>query len=85
MADWQPRYLIQKAPGVEGPPIPSDEPCLVIRGQDMLAPLMMSTYIERYKAMPGHDATVISELLSHLEQLILWQEAHPEKVKRADR
>lgn len=85
-ARWKPRYAVQKSPRIGGTPIPTDEPCLVIRAQDRMAPMMLSTYIERYKtAAPEPDQQVISDCLAHLEELILWQEANPDKVKWADR
>jgi hypothetical protein len=83
---WKPRYLVKKASGVDGPPIPEDEPCLVIRAQDVMAPMMLSTYIERYRKLAVEpDPALVSDLLDHLEALVLWQAAHPDKIKQADR
>jgi hypothetical protein len=80
------RYIVQKAPGVGGDPIPDDEPCLVVRGQDVLAVDMLTTYIARYNSL-GHDADpeVLEEMMRNREQLIQWQKDNPEKVKVADR
>ena len=88
---WTPRYLVQKAPGIGGPPIPEDEPCLVIRGQDILAPEILFDYIQKYEKEYGKDRTaprarpVSVECLPHLAVLIEWQGDHPDKVKMADR
>lgn len=83
--NWTPRYLVRKAPGVGGDPIPDDEPVLVIRAQDRMAIEMMQTYIERYQRDSDHDPAVVRDLESHKRRLIGWQSAHPEKVKKADR
>ena len=82
---WAPRYLVQKAPGIGGPPIPEDEPCLVIRGQDILAPEILFDYIQKYEKEHGKDRAVSVECLRHLAVLIEWQGDHPDKVKVADR
>ena len=80
------RYVVRKADGIDGPPIPDDEPCVVIRGQDFLAIGMLATYIGMYKAGPGpKDSRVIEELEAHFERLLDWQDANPDKVKWADR
>lgn len=91
------RYIVQKAEGVGGDPIPADEPCLVIRAQDHLAPFVMQFYIDEYEKRAGQatvpgagpgagpDQAVIAELREHLERLLDWQEANADKVKWADR
>lgn len=80
---WTPRYIVRKADGVDGPPIPTDEPCLVIRGQDLLAARMMRLYIDFYTLLDEHSDDVVDELSAHLGVLIDWQMAHAPKV--ADR
>jgi hypothetical protein len=80
---WSPRYSVQKAAGVGGAPIPGDEPCLVIRAQDVLAGLMLEEYIVHYTTLRGHDPEVLLELRAHRFALINWQLEHPPKV--ADR
>jgi hypothetical protein len=79
------RYVVQKAPGIGGSPIPPDEPCLVIRGQDSLAMLMMAYYREMYEELPDANDAVIVELAKHQLALRDWQEANPGKIKVADR
>ena len=87
MADtWTPRYLVQKAPGVGGKPIPEDEPCLVIRGQDLQAVAMLKTYIAFYQTLGyAADPKVIADLEEHLDALIEWQGDHAVDCKWADR
>ena len=82
---WKPRYQVRKSPHVGGDPIPEDEPCLVIRAQDLLAPATLSDYIARYRRLPSYSPVVVHDLLAHLEQLVIWQEDHPDRVKVADR
>jgi hypothetical protein len=85
--DWKPRYLVRKAPGVGGNPIPHDEPVIVIRGQDALAVLMLDLYVllymDTYRTRADRD--VINELAQHRAHLVDWQHANVDKVKRADR
>lgn len=47
---WTPRYLVTKAPGVDGPPIPENAPCLVIREQDRLAAVELDVSHPRWHA-----------------------------------
>jgi hypothetical protein len=85
---WKPRYLVRKAPGVDGPPIPADEPVLVIRAQDELALEMVTHYIGRhifkYHSYAPLDPIVV-ELDAHRQAILEWQAANPDRVKRADR
>lgn len=85
MSDWQPRYLVQKAPGVDGDPIPEGEPVLVIRAQDVLAPLMLAHYISTYSDSKTSDPAVIHDLCRHWEALIAWRKINQDKIKVADR
>lgn len=77
------RYVVEKAPGVDGAPIPEDEPCLVIRAQDVLAVRMMRLYIDFYTLLDDHQEDVVEELNDHLDRLVYWQLEHP--TKTADR
>jgi hypothetical protein len=78
------RYLVQKAEGVTGNPIPEDEPCIVIRGQDRLALTMLDSYITYYsKYCPAPDKAVVAELWDHRRTLVEWQTEH--RPKWADR
>lgn len=79
-----PRYIVQKAPGVEGDPIPEDEPCLVIRAQDILAVPMLQTYLA-FLTVGYYDAKVYEELEAHLDALMDWQSDNISKVKWVDR
>lgn len=75
------RYIVQKAPGVDGPPIPEDEPCLVIRAQDMFALDVMDFYLHHTANYLPLD--VADELRDHRERLIEWRRTH--KTKLPDR
>ena len=79
------RYTAQKRPGIGGPPIPDDEPFLVIRAQDVLAPLFLHNYIVKYSELEGAQSEVIEELHDHLHELLRWQMENGDKVKVADR
>ena len=82
----QARYVVQKAPHVDGPPIPSDEPCIVIRGQDQMALPVMDFYLVHYETMLSiglGDQRVLEELLQHREAIQEWQDANGSKI--ADR
>ena len=83
MSDWTPRYIVRKAEGVGGAPIPADEPSLIIRGQDVLAARMMRLYIDMYTLLGNHQDAVVDELNDHLDRIIEWQLEHDPKV--ADR
>jgi hypothetical protein len=82
------RYIVQKAPGVGGEPIPEDEPCVVIRGQDILAPVMLKIYQDLYLSLAPYgavDGRVIDDVDNHGDRLRDWQMEHPGKIKWADR
>ena len=85
----QARYVVQKAPGVGGNPIPEDEPCIEIRAQDKLALGVIDHYLAIYRAIcshsaiPGAGSEVIEELEQHREAIEEWQREHPTKF--ADR
>lgn len=82
----QARYVVQKAPGVDGAPIPPDEPCIVIRAQDKLALAAIDSYLALYGAVFSvglGDLRVIEELEAHRDAISEWQAHHPTKI--ADR
>jgi hypothetical protein len=80
-----PRYVVRKAEDISGRPIPADEPCLVVRGQDVLAPTMLRLYIRLYRDSEFYDQKVVDELRDHLQRLADWQAANAGYVKLADR
>lgn len=82
---WKPRYIVTKAPGVGGDPIPEDEPVLVIRAQDVISEPMLQKYIREYADLRNPDPQVTAELQEHLTALVRWQDRHPERMKVADR
>jgi hypothetical protein len=84
--EWKPRYLVRKADGVDGPPIPDDEPVLVIRAQDVLADVMMAAYLAHYQVLGAYyDPAVVADLKVHRTALQAWQAAHADAIKVADR
>lgn len=84
---WKPRYLVKKAPGVGGNPIPHFEPVVVVRGQDSLALDVLDFYALRYAEVYGDkaDQRVLTDLVALREQLESFRTEHPERIKRADR
>jgi hypothetical protein len=82
---YEPRYLAEKRSGVGGRPIDHDEPVIVIRAQDVLAPVMMLRYMELYEPFENADPGVLEECREHLAAIIEWQADNPERVKVADR
>lgn len=80
-----PRYVTHKREGVDGPPIPDDEPYMVIRAQDKLASTMLAFYLGLYGSLPDkdRDSAVTAELMEHMRKLNRWQAMHP--TKYADR
>lgn len=84
---WQPRYQVRKAPHVEGPPIPEDEPCLVIRAQDVNARQVLTRYISDYisYAYDQLDYGVVEDLVNHLRALTEWQRVNQGRMKWPDR
>ena len=82
----QARYVVQKAPGIGGNPIPEDEPCIVVRAQDQLAIAVIDHYLAIYRAILTHgggDQRVLDELELHRDAIEVWQRHHPTKI--ADR
>lgn len=78
------RYEVFKSAGVPGDQIPEDEPCLVIRGQDLLAPFMLQQYIDNYEQFEDADEEVIIDMREHLAILLEWQMDNADKIKLAD-
>lgn len=79
------RYVVRKADGIGGDPIPEDEPVLVIRAQDVLAEEMMQFYIGSYYDLEGKDPAVEAELREHLADLRRWRTEHADRIKVPDR
>lgn len=82
---WEPRYVVSKAPGIDGEPIDPGEPVLVIRAQDVLAPAMIDHYRRLYALQVGRQQEVDSEMWEHWHAIARWQSEHPDRVKVADR
>jgi hypothetical protein len=79
----QARYVVTKAPGVGGDPIPPDEPCLVIRANDILAREMIAVYVIKYRDYPEAQQKVLDELVEHYLAICSWQKEHQTRI--ADR
>lgn len=79
----QARYVVRKADGIDGAPIPPDEPCIVIRAQDRLALNAIDHYIDLYSHVPEASGDVVDELEQHRDAIEAWQAEHP--TKYADR
>lgn len=77
---YDPRYIVTKAPGVGGLPIPDDEPVLVIRAQDVLALPMINIYMAFYAELDGADLGILIDLGIHKATLLEWQNEHGTKV-----
>lgn len=77
------RYVVVKAEGVAGPPIQADEPCFVIRANDVLAQRMLNHYIDAWVELDGDVEPILSELIAHQQAVGDWQRSHGVKV--ADR
>jgi hypothetical protein len=75
MAENQPRYIVTRT---DGKPVPPDEPCFVIRGQDMFAIRAVSEYIELTRGLV--DPEVTGQLIVHLERLRAWRTTHTVKI-----
>ena len=68
------RYVVTRS---DGKPIPEDEPCFVIRGQDAFAIRAVQEYINLTLDVVGEEVT--DELLAHCERIRKWQ-ADPDHV-----
>lgn len=78
------KYIVEKNDTTPGAPIPEDEPCLVIRGQDLMAPFVLQHYIDNYSEFEEADEEVIANLREHLAVLLEWQMNNAGSVKLAD-
>jgi hypothetical protein len=70
------RYMVTRR--AEGPPIPADEPCFVVRGQDAFAMRAIQAYIELTLDVVSPEFT--GQLIQHRERIRLWQASHPPKL-----
>jgi hypothetical protein len=94
MSERRARYIVSKAPHVGGPPIPGDEPALVVRGHDHLCLPTIDFYIDQYtkhlrKLDPGTAALaaheVLDELILHRRDILAFQARPGQLIKWADR
>jgi hypothetical protein len=74
------KYTVTRNDG--GKPIPSDEPCLVIRAQDAFALPILQMYINH--TLDAVSPALTNELLAHRERIRRWQEEHRDRVKLPD-
>ena len=70
---------------LEGLALKPDEPTFIIRGQDVLAPLIIYDYANRVEGLGG-DAhrEHANDLRRHAAFIKEWQNAHPQYVKEPD-
>lgn len=69
------RYVVTRS---DGRPIPEDEPCFVVRGQDAFALRAIQDYINLTLDVVSPEVT--GELLAHGERIRRWQQEHPPKL-----
>ena len=69
------RYVVTRS---DGRPIPEDEPCFVIRGQDAFALRAIQEYINLTLDVVSEEVT--GELLAHRERIRKWRMDHPVKI-----
>lgn len=59
--------------------IPQDEPVFLIRGQDILGPMMLRNYASTLEAMGGSLA-IVSEIRAQAQNMETWQIRHGGKL-----
>ena len=52
--------------------IPEDEPVLLIRGQDAIAPHVLAYYADYLESLKG-DQNIIKAVRLHIDRMIRWQ------------
>jgi hypothetical protein len=62
----------------DGTPIPPDEPCFVIRAQDLFAIKAVQAYIDLTRDLVRVEMT--RELIAHRERIAHWQLEHRPKL-----
>lgn len=77
-SDYQDR--IQDAAGL----IPEDEPVLLIRGQDVLAPMIARAWADGYRLIGG-DPEVVAAMRSFADHIERWQDENTGKVPTVPR
>ena len=70
------KYIVLR--GDAGNPIPENEPCFVIRAQDVFALRILRQYIKLTRLIV--DEKVTNELLAHYKRIRDWQRTHPIKI-----
>ena len=63
--------------------IPEDEPVFLIRGHDVLAPIILGLYADLHQLMGGSDYVLRSGVRKHIELIRAWQ-INGHKSKLAD-
>jgi hypothetical protein len=69
------KYVVTRS---DGRPIPEDEPCFVIRGQDAFAIKAIDAYIELTRGVVTPEVT--RELEAHRGRLVKWRTEYPIKL-----
>ena len=63
--------------------IPEDEPVFLIRGHDILAPIILTLYVELHKLMGSEDHSIREGIHKHIALMRSWQ-INKHKSKLAD-
>lgn len=69
------KYIVTRT---GGKPIPEDEPCFVIRAQDMFAPVAVACYALAVKN--SVSAEMREEIIDHIDRIDEWQVKHGVKI-----
>ena len=63
--------------------IPDDEPVFTVVGRDLLAAQTVEFWIERARACGVNDGKILRAQW-HLEEMVLFAQQHPERMKLPD-
>ena len=74
------KYIVTRT---DETPLPTDEPCFVIRAQDKLA-LNMVSYYWQLSSAAGQPDEFLRQVDDHYAAVAEWQRTHQDKIKAAD-
>jgi hypothetical protein len=64
--------------------IPMDEPVFLLRGQDVLAPVLLDIYVALTLNTEYYDKAIASTVAMHADRMRKWQEEGDSKVADMD-
>lgn len=73
------KYVVSRS---DGTPVPEDEPCFVIRAQDMFSAKIVQMYIGLVEHLVDDD--MVEELVAHFMRIKEWQRENKDKIKIPD-